>query len=1257
MTTNLRLVFTIPIFFLCFYGVAQDVYWQEKNTKSQKTTKALNKIKVNKAKVYNLSEENFAQKLSKIVSKQATNEVYFPDASGEMHAFEIEEASVFSPELAKKYPDIKSYKGISVNGETSKKIRFSVSQDGVQTMMLDKSGGDATFMQKTTDGEYVLYARSSDDVLDDDFVCTTEEAAITQKSLTTTSKLVDDQIIRKFRIAIAATGEYTAYHGGTKANALAAINATLTRINMVYEVDLGVTLELVADNDLVIYTDADTDPFNTSLNTEAQSTFTSEIGATNYDIGHLFHQDFDAGDAGYIGSICIDSEKGSAYSSGQNPVGDLFDIDFVAHEIGHQLGANHTWSFESEGTEVQTEPGSGSTIMGYAGIVGSNNVTTNSDDYFHYSSIKQISENLETTSCATVISISNSPPVLTPCVDYTIPKGTAFVLETTATDVDASDILTYTWEQIDDGVVTNTTFGPENTSGANFRSLEPTTSPERYFPKLSSVISGNLTQTNPTENSAWETVSNVEREMNFAVTVRDNNDEGGQVVSDELVVNVLNSSGPFSVLSQASDVIYEGGSVQEVIWDVADTNSGIINAQKVDIYLSSDGGLTFSELIAEDVVNDGSYDVLLPGDATTEARIMVKASDNIFFAVNASDFTITNSDIVLDFSELEFEVCQPDDLIVPFIYEVNSGFSETATFSVSGLPTGMTAVFSQETATDDDTAVEITFSGIDLVDAGVYPISVLATATSFTKQVDINVRVSNATFSDVVLTSPEDEFIDANLSETFEWNEDSLSTSYDIEIATDESFTDVVETANVFITSYKSTSLNPDTVYYWHVKPKNGCGEGTFGTPYSFITTAIDCQTKEASLVPVTIPSSGTSTVTAAVTFIEDLPVSDINVILDITHSYLADLTITLTSPQGTSVVLVSSSCGDAQNIDATFDSSASSYSCGDNPAISGTVKPLGSLSSFYGESSQGDWILEITDNANGDGGSLNNFEIELCVEGEFRPDEDNDGVFDDGDDMCLNTPDGQEVDANGCAVYRFDESNFSIEIDSESCIDNNDGEIRIEASTSLNYTATITGEGIDQVGEFTSTYSIENLVAGSYYICITGTNGSITYEEYCFDVVVSEPDELSVTSSLSANENQVDLFLSGSDEYTIELNGVLSQISSDQVTLDLNDGINTLKISTNLTCQGVYEDTIIIVDEAFIAPNPASTQTAIYTGIAYDNCEVQIFAVNGKLVKVISFETPSSTLDLEVSVLPKGVYIVRLTGDGIRKIFKLIKN
>src|SRR5690606_25468365 len=206
-----------------------------------------------------------------------------------------------------------------------------------------------------------------------------------------------------------------------------------------------------------------------------------------------------------------------------------FDIDFVSHELGHQFGANHTWSFESEGTLVQAEPGSGSTIMGYAGISGNQNVTLHGEDYFHYYSIFQILEYIGTTGCGQSIPIVNTPPQITPLAGYTIPKSTAFILTGNATDVDMDNILTYNWEQINNGVVTQNSFGPTNVSGANFRSLRPTITPSRYFPRLSSIVTGNLTQTNPNTNNTWETVSDVARELDFALTVRDNGLGGGQV--------------------------------------------------------------------------------------------------------------------------------------------------------------------------------------------------------------------------------------------------------------------------------------------------------------------------------------------------------------------------------------------------------------------------------------------------------------------------------------------------------------------------------------------------------------------------------------------------------------------------------------------------------------------------------------------------------------------------------------------------------
>ncbi|WP_158975379.1 reprolysin-like metallopeptidase [Cellulophaga sp. L1A9] len=1254
MKTNLRLLFAIPIFFLSFSGFSQDVFWQETSANASNVSGKLQKLSILKAKTFTLNDLDFKANLEKKVSAKGNYVLYFPGENGELIAFDVQESSVMAPELAKKYPNIKSYRGVG-SSDRSKNIRFSVSPKGVQSMMVDKKSSEATFMQKLDGDDYILYTRKSDDVVDANFICETKELSLSSKGAST-ARLVEDQVLRKYKVAVSATGEYTAYHGGTKADALAAINATLTRINMVFETDLGVTLELVANTDSVIYTSATTDPYTGNLNTQAQNTFTSVIGAANYDIGHLFNEDSNGGDAGFIGSVCKDAQKGSAYSSGTTPEGDLFDLDFVAHEMGHQLGANHTWSFESEGTQVQAEPGSGSTIMGYAGISGVNNVAANGQDYFHYYSIKQISENLATTSCATEIPILDVPPVIVGVSDYTIPIGTPFVLAGNASDADAADVLTYAWEQIDDGVVTSATFGPTNPSGAMFRSQRPSVDSSRYFPKLSSVISGDLTQSNPTVNSAWETLSTIERDLNFALTVRDNASGGGQVVSDLIQVNVVESAGPFQVLSQNVATSYEAGSSQEILWDVSNTTNSSVNAQFVDILLSTDGGLTFATTLAEDVVNDGSYAVLLPNVVTTQARIMVKASANVFFAVNDANFSITSSTIVLNFAALDYFICQPLDLVIPFVYEANSGFAETATFSVSGLPTGLAASFSPVTATTDGTLVDLTFTNSGAVSPGEYQIEVLATTASVTKQVALTISVENTSFTPVLLTSPTDAEIGTSIHQVFDWVAEPASSSYDIEIASDAAFASVVESASVLATTYTSLGLTPNTVYYWRIKPKNNCGEGAFSDAFSFTTTTIDCKVVSAKSLPITISSSGTPTIFSTISFIEDLPLSDVNVVLDLTHSYLADLTVKLTSPEGTTVVLMANSCGENRNVNATFDQSANSFVCGTNPAINGLVKPLGSLNSFNGESSKGDWVLEISDNAGGDGGSLNGFSLELCVEGEFRPDADNDGVFDDGDDMCLGTPEGQEVDVQGCPLYYFDASNFEVALSSESCRENNDGVISVSATTSLAYAVNVSGNGINEDANFTTTYSLGNLESGSYQVCITGTDGSITYEQYCFDAVITQPDELEVFAVVSNDGNSVSLDLNGADEYSVSLNGVAVIVTDSSYKISLENGINTLKVETNLPCQGSFEEEYILLDKPFIYPNPASEEVRIFTGVETNNNIVQIFALNGRLVKTSSIASATTELIISVANLPPGVYVLKLQSDVLKETFKLIK-
>jgi subtilisin-like proprotein convertase family protein len=1257
MVTKLRLVFSITIVFFSFYGTAQSNYWNDAVLSDANKRIVRNKLAVEEVKVFSLDDSLFRAKLTQN-NVRTGSIVYFPDDDGKQIAFKVFEANVFSKELSIKYPNIKSYRGVSMDNST-KRIHFSVSPKGIQSMMTGRGEKGMLFMEKGIGQTYVLYNRNNHNAKDIGFICKTSPK-ILEQSLSSTAKLVDDQTLRKFRVAIAASGEYTNYHGGTKAGALTAINATLTRVNGIFERDLGVTLELIGTTDEVIYLDPETDPFTGSLSSQTQNVLTSVLGEESYDIGHLFNQKDDTldGNSGFIGSVCRDNRKGSAYTTFSDPEGDVFDIDLVAHEMGHQFGANHTFSHLSEGTSVQVEPGSGTTIMGYAGITGANNVASNSDDYFHYSSILQIREYLETVSCGETMALTNVPPVLNPVQNYIIPKTTAFVLTGDASDADVGDIITYSWEQIDNGIVTQATFGPTSPTGAMFRSLPPTTVPERYFPNLDRILSGNLTQTNPGLGDAWETVSSVERNLNFSLTVRDNALNGGQLVSDEIAVLVSNDAGPFIVTSQSAPATYVAGEVQTISWDVANTNLAPVSAETVDIFLSIDGGLTYPTIVAQNVPNDGTHDVVIPARPTSSARFMVRAHNNIFFAVNSVDFTITASEIVLNFDGLEYEICKPDDLVVDFNYETYLGFSEESTFSIVSLPPGLNATFSSPTANTNNTPISITFTGTNSVPIGNYPLTIRATAPTFTKELEITLNLYDTTFTEVQLVAPTDGFLNASKDLTLEWESNIQNTAYVLEIATDAAFTNIIESPTVSTNVYMPTALENNTEYFWRVKPINSCGEGVFGASRTFTTIDFNCISQDAFGLPLDISSSGTPTIISRISFFEDLPLADLNVNLDLEHTFLADLVISLTSPAGTTVVLVSSSCGEARNINAIFDDDALPFTCAGNPAINGTVRPLGSLSSFNGESILGEWILEVKDNAPSDGGRLNAFALEVCVEGNFRPDADNDGVFDDGDDLCLDTPTGQEVDASGCPIFRFPTENFNVSLQSETCRTNNDGQIQIEAKIGLDYEVTVTGAGVNVVQNFTDSFVLPNLSAGTYAICINGTDGTIVYEEECLDVVVTEPDILEVSAIVALDSNQLTVNLEGSTLYNVALNGVVQQTELSEITLDLKDGANILKVSTNLPCQGVYEEEIIVASNSspVVFPNPFTDFIEAYLGRESGKVILKVFSATGRLVKSDSLTLNGPVTRIDLSELSTGLYYVQFLGENSKGTVKLIK-
>jgi hypothetical protein len=370
----------------------------------------------------------------------------------------------------------------------------------------------------------------------------------------------------------------------------------------------------------------------------------------------LFGASGGGGNAGCIGCVCSNGSKGSGFTSPGDgiPQGDNFDIDYVVHEVGHQLGANHTFSYANEGTGVNKEVGSGITIMGYAGIT-SQDVAPHSIDIYHEASIAQIQSNLATKTCPVTTTITNSTPVVATLSNYTIPISTPFALTGAATDANAGDILTYCWEQNDNASSSQTgassKASPTKTSGPNWISFRPTTSPIRYFPQLSTILAGGLT-TGPLPGGdagiTIEALSSVSRTLNFRLTVRDNAPyrstapiSVGQTQFKDMVVTVSNTSGPFAVSSPNTAVSWVGGSSQAITWSVANTTATPVSCANVKISLSTDGGQSFPTVLIASTANDGTETLVIPNTATTTARIKVEAVGNIFFDISNTNFTIT----------------------------------------------------------------------------------------------------------------------------------------------------------------------------------------------------------------------------------------------------------------------------------------------------------------------------------------------------------------------------------------------------------------------------------------------------------------------------------------------------------------------------------------------------------------------------------------------------------------------------------------
>lgn len=639
------------------------------------TDKAVNRLSYPKEfKLFNLNFGPFQQQLLSIANKKAKLILSLPNAAGTLEDFELTEASNFEPALQAQFPNIRAFSGRGITDRLAT-LKLSLSPQGIQTMIF-RTGKDDEFMEPYSKDHttYSVYSVQRDkgklpwncSTPDEKLQLSLgDKVAFTANATGTTGRSGNN--LKTYRLAQSVTAEYSNYFGATSASqvslVLAAVNNTLTRCNGVYEKDLALHLNLIAATTNVFYYNASTDPYDDAStgaggtwNAQLQKTLTSVIGEANYDIGHLFGASGGGGNAGCIGCVCTDNSKGSGFTSPADgiPQGDNFDIDYVVHEVGHQLGANHTFSYSNEGTGVQDEIGSGITIMGYAGIT-SYDVAAHSFDFYHEASIAQIQTNVASKTCGTTTTVGNSTPVVAAVANYTIPISTPFALTGSATDAD-NDSLTYCWEENDNTssqTGANSVAKATKASGPNWVSFKPTASPTRLFPQLSSILTGATTTGPLTGGDAsvtTEALSSVARTLKFRLTVRDNAVYSStapvnvaQTNYTDMTVTVSAASGPFTVTAPNTAVSYAGNSTQTITWNVASTTASPVSCANVKISLSTDGGQTFPTVLAASTPNDGSEALTIPNTATTTARIKIEAVGNIFFDISNANFTITAS--------------------------------------------------------------------------------------------------------------------------------------------------------------------------------------------------------------------------------------------------------------------------------------------------------------------------------------------------------------------------------------------------------------------------------------------------------------------------------------------------------------------------------------------------------------------------------------------------------------------------------------
>ena len=1123
-------------------------------------------------------------------------DMLIPMPNGELINYAVYEAPVMMSGLAAKYPSIKSYRGIS-SKNAADVIRFDIGPKGFHGAIRTTKGQIYLdpFANRMKDHYISYYTKDHNPFLsptamscgvEDDFLTLNDSPSLNKNPNELTKNFQNDSIkLKVYRLALVCTGEWGVRQGGTVEDALADMNTSVNRLNLVFELDLSARVMLVNDNDQLVFVDPATDPFDQprvggSLLGSNTLLINNTIGLNSYDLGHIYTVGCsDTGGVAFRGSVCRPGDKGAGVTchSSTNLLSETINI--AAHEMGHQFGATHTWNSCSTGLDASgqhagaaaIEPGSGSTIMSYAGIcAGGQNVQGFNDDYFHVGSLEQMYLNLRsgTGNCAEEQDVMNTEPVIS--LDYEngfiIPMMTPFELVGSATDAE-NDTLLYNWEQTDAGP--KSVLGSPMGTAPSFRSFKPNEDPKRVFPRLSRLLA------NAPEST--EVLPTYSRELKFKFIVRDNHTGGGTAVWEEIRFNAIDSAGPFQVTYPNAIENLTIGDDVDITWDVANTDKAPIETEFVNIYLSTNGGFDFDYVLAEKAPNTGTASVQIPNLPGNNNRIKINATNSIYFDINNTAFSIvepTEPTFILEARPSSNEVCLPTDLEIEINTAGFAGFDEQISLDViSEIPEGASYSFDKNMIGSDDSAIltvsfppsEIT-SSLDLIIE-----AAPESGDTLQRTISLNLLGNDEEGKILATVLPVENNGVIGLPE-FTWASSPTAQSYVFELATNPSFGDsnLIFVDGLSDTTFISTLiLEKSTLYYWRAYGVNSCGNQSSTQINTLHTEVLSCKDYEAVDLPINISQSGLPTIESDIDIFDEGEVRDINIHrVEGLHNRVSDLKVSLIAPSGESVVLFQNKCGNLTNYNLGFDDDApNTVKC---PLTGGVIyKPQDSLARLNGQSVMGEWILRVEDTEPGAGGDLSTFSMELCS------------------NVNLDSPflvNNNRLEIPPAARSRIDDLNLLVEDGNNTAEELIYTLIYAPKNGVLNIDDTIlqTGDQFTQqeINDIRFRYEHDGGDSTSdefVFTVVDGEGGWI--DKTVFEIAIDE-DFSSSTEELELNSSRVKLFPNPTSDLvniTIEKEGLQSvniQVKDVQgrIVINTSEVIKpTLRLNTSALSEGIY--------------------------------------------------------------------------------------